>query len=887
MRQLLYNALARWTELMARRAWWVVILATLLAAGSLYYAIDTLKMNSDTAGLVADDEPFRIYVTEFEKVFPEFVDTVLVAVDAPTAYEAETTALRFAETLRQEPALFKDIYVPGTGLFYEKNGLLYLDEEDIADAVDRLAEAQPGLAKMSADPSLRGLFAMVALGIDTLADGSELPLSFSRLASRIAEDTETVLRDEPAESIVFPRMIGAGDGNRTRILIIQPAVDFGDALSGRRAVERLHEIEAEMRSQGAIPGNVTVRFTGDVVLSYDELTSVRDGVQLAGMISLILLLVILGFGLRSGRLIIASYGTLFIGFAWTAAYAAAVVGQLNMLSAACAILFIGLGIDHAIHYCLRYRELTSHGADNLEALKGVSRSIGGAIALCALSSAIGFLSFIPTDYQGFAELGIIAGGGMIMALVATMTVLPALLTVLKAAKTRPHLSLGGLMPVNFMAKHGGKLAGIVLALSAGAVIIAQDAEFDTSTLALKNPLSESVVTLRDLSDADIVTDYTAMIMADDMDHARALATQLEALDEVDHVVTPESYVPDNQFAKLELIEEAADFMWPALNPGVMASPPTDESRQAAVNDLLANIAELPADVLAREDSVKQLQSALKRLINSADSSAALVRLEQRLTGDIQEQLARLGRALSAEEVTFEDLPSSLLKRDIAATGQVRLSVMPSKNIHKFRELREFVNAVTKVVPSATGRPVIEVGVGRVVVESFWLAASIAVLLITLLLYAVLRSFSDVLLVLIPLGLAFSLSIATTVLMDMPFNFANVIVLPLLLGFGIDSGIHLVHRRHLEHSVSEMMHSSTPRAVTLSALTTVASFGSLSLSAHWGTASLGILLSLSMAYIVVCTIVVLPALMSWRDQWNRRNGVPIENATQPSTQQESL
>ena len=127
------------------------------------------------------------------------------------------------------------------------------------------------------------------------------------------------------------------------------------------------------------------------------------------------------------------------------------------------------------------------------------------------------------------------------------------------------------------------------------------------------------------------------------------------------------------------------------------------------------------------------------------------------------------------------------------------------------------------------------------------------------------------LVLIPLGLACSLAVATTVIIGMPFNFANVIVLPLLLGFGIDSGIHLVHRRHLEPSVAEVMHSSTPRAVTLSAMTTVASFGSLSLSSHWGTASLGILLSISMIYIVICTIVVLPALMSWRDKFKPKFG----------------
>jgi uncharacterized protein len=861
--------LGRWTELMARRAWWVLGIALVLSAFSFVYVADNLKMNSDTARMVSADEPFRVYAAEFEKVFPEFADAVLVVVDAPTSFEAEVAALTMADALRAEPALFRDVFVPGAGAFYEQNGLLYLNEQDISEAVDRLAEAQPGLAQMAADPSLTGLFGMVELGVAALEDGTALPVSFAQIAERIADEADAVTQGEPASKTVFPRMIGAGDGQKTRLLMVQPAVDFTAALSGRMAVERLHGIEADLRSHGAIDGNVDIRFTGDVVLAYDELTAVRDGVQWAGAISLVLLLVILGFGLRSGRLIAASYGTLFIGFAWTAAYATATVGQLNMLSAACAVLFIGLGIDHAIHYCLRYRELTSRGATNLEALKGVSSSIGGAITLCAISSAIGFLSFIPTAYRGFAELGIIAGGGMIMALIASLTVLPALLTILRAAKTRPHLSMGELMPVDFMARHGGSMASGVLIVSALAILVAQDAEFDSSTLALKNPLAESVLALEDLSEADIVTDYTAMVLANDMDHARSLAAKLEALPVVDHVVTPESYVPADQDLKLEFIEEAADFMWPALHPIAMATPSTPESRRAATNEMLARVTGLEPAILASEESLKRLQASLLKLLDGPDSEARLQQLEQRLTGSVQEQLARLDLALSAEEVTFADLPNDLIKRDIAASGKVRISVLPSENIHEFRELKDFVHRIKEVVPHATGRPVSEVGVGQVVVESFWLAASIAVILITLLLYAVLRRISDVLLVLVPLGLACSLAVATTVLIDMPFNFANVIVLPLLLGFGIDSGIHLVHRRHLEHSVSEVMHSSTLRAVTLSALTTVASFGSLSMSSHWGTASLGILLSLSMVYIVICTIVVLPALMTWRDRFMRR------------------
>jgi len=863
MRQLFFRGLAKWTDLMVRRAWWVLVISAVAAMASLYYAATTITMNSNTSEMVADDEPFRIYGEEFEAVFPELAEAILVAVEGPDPFETEQAALTLAEALEAEPELFRDVYIPGTGPFYERNGLLYLSEEEISEAVDALAEAQPGLAKMAADPSLRGLLAMMSLGVEQVGEGEELPPAFLKMADRLSDYTDDVMAGRPPAKTPFPRVVGAGDGCDIRLVIIQPSVDFSDALSGRQAVERLHTIEQELRDTGRVQENISIRFTGDVVLSYDELTAIRGGVALAGSVSLVLLLFILGFGLRSGRLIIASYGTLLIGFCWTAAYATLAVGQLNMLSAACAVLFIGLGIDHAIHYCLRYRESASHGASNVDALKDVSSTMGGAITLCAISSALGFLSFIPTEYRGFAELGIIAGGGMIVALIATLTVLPAMLTVLKAAKQRPHLTLGELIPVDFMARHGRGLAAMVLVVSLAAIWVAQRAEFDTSTLALKNPDAESVVTQRVLADADIVTDYTAVVLARDMAHARELKAKLEKLDVVEEVVTPENHVPEDQDFKLELVEEAADFMWTALNPIRVAEPPSMAVRRVAMADLALEIDGLKPDDLEKFPELSRLTNSLHALGSGADD--VVLELESRLASDMNEQLDRLRLALSADEIRFEELPGEVLKREMAEDGQVRVSVMPASSIHGFRELREFVDAITAEVPRAAGRPIAEVSVGRIVVDSFWMATAIAIVLISLLLYSVLRRFSDVLLVLIPLGLACSLSVATSVLMGMHFNFANVIVLPLLLGFGIDSGIHLVHRRHQEHSVSEVMHSSTPRAVTLSALTTIGSFGSLSLSEHWGVASMGILLTIAMVFIVLCTVVVLPALMVWRDR----------------------
>ena len=213
-----------------------------------------------------------------------------------------------------------------------------------------------------------------------------------------------------------------------RFIVIQPVLDFASlqpASKGMRAVRRLAAENDLDPAHG-----VRIRLTGSVALEDEELQSVEQGMGLAALLSLTLVMGLLLVGLRSGRLIVATAAALIMGLIWTAAFAFAALGALNLMSVAFAVLFIGLSVDFGIHFGLRYQEAVDARDGHAEALRRAASGVGGALTLCAVAAAIGFYSFLPTDYRGLAELGLIAGTGMFVALFANMTVLPAFLTLM-------------------------------------------------------------------------------------------------------------------------------------------------------------------------------------------------------------------------------------------------------------------------------------------------------------------------------------------------------------------------------------------------------------------------------------------------------------------------
>jgi hopanoid biosynthesis associated RND transporter like protein HpnN len=850
-----------WVVLASRHAWLVVAASLLLTALSGWYTATHLTIDTDTDGMLSDTLDFRKNSIRLKQVFPQLSNNIAIVIDGDTAGLADDAALAIAKALRDRPRLFQHVFDPRGDPFLRQNGLLFLDEGKLGSLVDRLAASQVFLGKLSRDPSLRGLFDVLRLALkhaDKTVPLANLTGVLDAVAKAVEAESTGARHVVPWSTLLDGGGPAAADPRR--IILVKPALDFGSLAP---AADAMAEIRQIARALGLTPETgIRVRLTGSAPLEHEELESVAEGMGLAGIVSLSLVLCLLLWGLKSPRLVVALLLTLIMGLVWTAAFAALAVGRLNLISVAFAVLFIGLSVDFGIHFALRVREEMATSNSVLAAMRPAAASVSGALWLCAIAAAIAFFSFLPTDYVGLAELGVIAGAGMFIALFANLTILPACMVIAPPGqRPRSEESANVKTRPSWRIRHARGIIGAALVIALGAAATTPHMRFDFDPLNLKDRSTESVRTLLDLMGNEDTAPYTADILAASAAEARTLTATLEALPTVDSVLSVERFLPRDQESKLPIIESAAFLILPALAAPKIA-PPDDAGRAAAFvgfHDFLekgmGGEGRVPAGLLA---PVRRLDAALRRLSPAADT---LRSLENRLLATFPGRLQALRESLEAGPVTLADLSPALRSRFVGASGQWRLEIFPEENVRVPENLDRFVAEIEKVAPSATGSPIIIVAAGQAIMKAFAVAATISVSLIALLIVILLRRARDVLLVFAPLALAALLTIAASVLLSLPFNFANVIVLPLLFGLGVASAIHLVVRERLSGDLLHVLRSTTPRAVIFSALTTIGSFASIALSSHPGTASMGVLLTIAIGLTLICTMVVLPALIA--------------------------
>ncbi len=859
--------LVSWVNGVRRRAAWVIGIGLLVAAASLVYAAGHLGVNANSDELFDESLRFRQLHAQFDRAFPLLTDVALVVIDATSRSEAEDAAKTQVERLQSEGETFASVYAPGVDPFFDRHGLLYLSTDDLEELADHLAAAQPFLAELSRDRSLRGLFDLLTTIVERAPGAREGGLEISEVLDGVrgAVTDAASLRVRPR---VFGELIlgeaGGGFGPRSYVAV-QPRIDFGDFAPGHIGLRQLRRIFEELGwNQG---GGIRARITGDRVLQAEELDAVRSQAAMAGLASFLLVALILLVALRSLRLILATLLTLAAGLACTAGFAALAIGHLNLISVAFAVLFIGLGVDFGIHFCLRYREAQTAGFDHPQALGRAARDVGSSLVLCAVTTAIGFYAFIPTGYAGVAELGLISGTGMFISLFTSLTVLPAFVSVgLREQGRRPPREPEFPLP-SFPTRHPRFICTVAVLLAIGALLVLPRLHFDANPLRVRDPALESVQTFDELVDEGEVNPWRIGILTRDLGEADALAARLRELGSVDRALTLSDSLPADQEAKLRILEDVSLFLGLPIRGELRHAPDLDEQIQsvAQLRDALLRLQE-GEDSIAVVESAAELVATLDGFLEEArhpyTGEDAVAALETSLVGAILERVERLERALTASRVTLEQLPAVVTERLISADGRALVEVYPTGNLNDDAVLERFVEEVRSVAPDATGTPVFMLDSARVIVAALQQAFLSALLLIAALLWLIWRSLRDLVLVMTPLTLAGILTGAVSVLAELPINFADVIVLPLLLGIGVDSGIHLVHRhRSAIGTEGELLATSTSRAVLWSALTTIASFGSLAFASHRGIASLGQLLTLGIALILIANLVVLPAMLT--------------------------
>ncbi|MDQ6987998.1 MAG: MMPL family transporter [Mariprofundaceae bacterium] len=868
--------LRRCAEFTCRYAAWVLIISAMLTGASIYFTATHLGFNTNTNAMLAADLPFRKAYQVFEQAFPQYLNNILIVIDGDTPETTRNAAKRLAESLEKNPQLFESVYLPHANRFLEKNALLYLTQDKLEDMSEKIAEIQPFLGTLSSDPSLRGLFSVLERAVndhehDIQTDIAPLLRQISTAIKKNMQQQRYLLSWQEA-------MQGNGKDSaaRQQFIVVRPHMDFGALLAAKPAIQYIRTEIAELNLDAN--HGLNVRLTGSAALAYDELLSVSKGVKTAAILALIMVAVLLSLGLGSLRLVAMTLLCLIAGLSFSAAFATLVIGHLNLISVAFAVLYVGLGVDYAIHLCLRYRELLSKGVAPASAPWQAVQDVGGSLLLCALSTAIGFYCFVPTDYTGISELGIISGTSMFISLAITLILLPAMLCLwMKDTPPSPdpgRLAQGFTSFCQYVVQYRKSIRTGAFLLALGALFLLPQMRFDYDPINLRDPHSESVRTYKELIDRRSISPSSIMLLVGDREKAQELERRIKKLPSVDKTIALFDFIPRQQSEKLAIIDDMALLLAPQ-NTAILDTPPTAQQQLAAMQSLDKSLMQYLRNTSVAADNLFQAFQALHATLanfidkleqqNPQTQENTLLRLQKSLLGTLPASFASLHTALQVRAIDESDIPDSLRRRWLSNNGIWRIEVTAKENIRDIDALRRFVADVRSIAPNATGAPVFTLAAGDVVIHAFMQASMMALILIFLLLFVMLRSIKDAALVLFPLLLATALTGAAAVLLGIPLNFANVIALPLLLGIGVDNGIHMIQRyRQMQKrgkNTHQLLASSTAQAVVLSALTTILAFGNLAFSAHQGTAGMGQLLMLGVLFTMLCTLLVLPAFLN--------------------------
>lgn len=810
-----------------------------------------LGMDTDTEHLLDPNLPWRKAEAEIEKLFPQNEGVLLIVVDGATPELADDAAARLAEKLSARADLFPSVRRPDVSDFFRRNGLLFLDTDEVQRLTDDLAAAQPLIAALAADPSVNGLFGALNLAVEGAATGAIDPAELDRPFAAIAKSLESAGKGPP---ISWSRLLTSREPTRQelqRFILAEPVLDYSRLSPGAAATS---VVRAAVQELGLTPDRgVKVRLSGAVALNDEEFASVAKGTGYAVIASFAIVLVLLFLALRSFRPIFAIVITLLIGLVWTLAFAAAAVGKLNLISVAFAVMFIGIAVDFGIQVCVRYREERHRHLDLATALRRTGRSIGGPLFLAAVTTAVGFLAFVPTAYRGVSELGVIAGAGMLIAFTLNLTLLPALLMILQPAEEEEAVGYRWAAGLDhFLLKNRRAVLATAAVLAIGAAALVPFQKFDFNPMNLRDPKAESVATLRELMANEATTPNTLEVLMPSQAAAGDLIERLEEVPEVRQALSLASFVPADQEDKLAMIGDAALFLLPSLSPAASAPMPDAATTLRTVGETIRRLEGLKNGT----EASRRLAAVLGKL--AAQGPAGVALMEEALLPGLTSQLEALRLALSAGPITYETLPPDLARDWIAPDGRVRVEVYPRGDSNDNETLIRFVAAVQKIEPNVTGTALALQQSGEAVWSAFQVAGLFALSSVVLLLIIVLRRARDVLLVVAPLIFAALMTAGTAILLGLSVNFANVIALPLLFGVGVAFSIYFV--MNWRAGRSGPLQSSTARAVVFSGLTTLSAFSSLSLSGHLGTAAMGWLLSIGLVHTLLASLLLLPALM---------------------------
>jgi hopanoid biosynthesis associated RND transporter like protein HpnN len=869
-----------------RGAWWVILISLALAVLSVNYAYHHLKFRTNRSDLVASDQRLLLLGEKLSQDFGSRDDLVVVVENGhPSRTKAFADAL--ALELKKYPQEFPEIFYRLKPEALKKWALLYLEPGQIQEVKDRLQDHQALLAGLAANPSLTSFYQ----GVNHELTGSLLDELFVGFL-----DKDQKKEKVPDLSLLITSLKGLQQGlegnkayksplsgfflkgmedldqegyfltanDKYLLFLVTPRKDgFSQA---EHSVQLLRDIVARVETH--FPG-VKAGVTGPMALEADEMGSATADIALATWLSLAgqLLLLILFF--RSIRRTLIEGLVLIVGLCWTFGLATLVVGHLNLLSIVFAPLMLGITIDFGVHWFCRLEEEQSHqGKTNGNTMNCTMQRAAPAIVYAALAAAASFVPLTLTGFKGLAELGVILAIGVILMLLATLTLLPSLVLVSERFTSMDKSQGCQGTPKAFLQlrwRHPALLVSAGLALAALGGLSLLHVKFDLNPLHLQNQKTESVVWEMKLMKNSRYSTAFGALTTKSLEDLQAKSAALKKLPTVSHVESILSFLPSQAEAKREQLATLAPLFQKISFPATLAQPSNPQELAGALGAIHFKLARaLESDPnLAQVKEAEGLLGRIIPLLKSAgpQTEANLSAFEKKFFQDLRDKWDFLRDGVQSPLPRITDLPAEVRDRFISPQGTYLLRVFSAEDIWDPAPLGKFVKDLQRVDPDVSGDPVLLYYFTQAFRNACLWAAGIGLLVISFMLFGVFRSLKLTLLALIPLFVGTGWTLNLMWLLDIPFNQANVLFLPLILGEGIEFGIIILVRWQMEASTRVItLPASTAKGVLLAALTTTVGFGSLMVSGHQGTFSLGLLATVGSLSVLLASLSVLPAFL---------------------------
>jgi hopanoid biosynthesis associated RND transporter like protein HpnN len=869
----------------------ILALALLFSALSVIYTKKNMEFQTGRDELMPKNAPFQMDYQAYRREFGDQEEIVAV-IESDDAEKSTRAADALYQRLNRETGLFRDVFYPGGLPFFRRNGLLFMPVEDLQRLRHTLTMAAPVLKNLAASPSVQTLFTSLTGQIDDyLASGNLASLESLTFMLTTLDKGFKAFNGTGSAMTMDSFLKGGGDGTpsalenagKQQVITMRPIKNEGSFLASEKPIKAARAALAEILKRPEFKG-VTAGLTGVPVLEYEEMATSQRDIGIATILSLSLTVILLLFAFRGLLNVVSAMVSLIVGICLSFGFATATVGHLNILSMVFAIMLIGLGIEYGIQVVLRYQEEVRGGSSGLTAIETSLGANIRSIVMAAATVALAFATFAFTDFKGIAELGIIAAGGVVICVIATFTVLPAMLILMErfrkpqSSSISPPADLAEKPFFRALFSNPRTVVTATLLLSLACLYPTLTMRFDYNLLNLQAKGLQSVEYAYKLMRSKENSGYFAVVIARNEDEAKQLADRLEKLPSVDHVVSLPALVPDHQQAKLAELAAIRQVMAEVKpmpyeeNLRVMELPRVFETFRDQVGKLKTALEARKAPEAKPVGAfLATLDGFFATLEKEKDKNALgmLREFQGGMFAELPAKLAMMKESLDASPVVEADVPAELKQRFVGKSGVLLLQVAPKKEVFERKPLQEFVTEVRSIVPHATGEPIMVYESLTILRDAYLKAFVYAFFGIAVILLVNFKSIRFAVMGAMPLAAGLLMMVGGMRLAGISFNSANVIVLPLLLGVGIDSAIYIINRyRQGNETPAQVATRSAGIGVFLNALTILFSFGALMVAHHQGVFSIGAVMSLGMVASVAVFLVFLPALLTL---WGKREG----------------